>query len=130
MGFNPTTKHKTTVTTLGTIADVETTSLFIPFPGSGVDGTGDGSEDVTWVYSYDLLVQEAIVKTVSGSLTYTLKLDDVEVEGLDNQVANTTEATDTSTSAFAYTAGQEVTLAISGSAEAQNLRFSLKTKRD
>jgi len=130
MGFNPTTKHKTTVTTLGTIADVETSSLFIPFPGSGVDGTGDGTETVTWIYSYDLIVQEAVVKTSAGSLNYSLTLNDVLVEGLDNQVANTTEATDTATSSLSYTAGQEVKLAISGSSNAQDFRFGLKTKRD
>lgn len=130
MGFNQANKHLTSVTTLGTIADVETTSVFIPFPGSGIDGTGDGTDEVSWIFSYDVRVQEAVVKTTAGSLTYSLLLDDVVVEGLDNQTANTTEATDTASAAFLYSEGQEITLAISGAQNAQNFRFSLKTQRD
>lgn len=130
MGFNQTNKHITNTTTLGTIADVETTSVFMPFPGSGVDGTGDGTDEVSWIFSYDVRVQEAVVKTTAGALTYSLLLGGVVVEGIDNQTVNTSEATDAATAAFSYTAGQEITLAISGAQNAQNFRFSLKTKRD
>ncbi len=108
---------------------IESTPVFVPFPGSGVDGTGDGSEDLTWIYDYNVDVNQATVKTTAGSLTFSVKLNGVIVEGLDNQIANTSQAVDVATSAFAYTAGDEITLAISGATNAQGLRFGLKSTR-
>lgn len=108
---------------------IESSPVFVPFPGSGIDGTGDGSEEVTWIYDYDVDVNQATAKTTAGSLTYSLKLNGVIVEGLDNQTANTSQAVDVATSAFAYTAGDEITLAISGATNAQGLRFGLKSTR-
>ncbi len=111
------------------IGVTESTPVFIPFPGSGIDGTGDGSENITWIYDYNVEVQQSTVKTVSGSLTYSLLLDGVVVEGLDNQPASGTQAVDLATAAGTYTAGDEITLAISGAVNAFNFRFGLKAER-
>lgn len=108
---------------------VESSAVFVPFPGSGIDGTGDGSENIKWIFDYDADFKQATVKTDTGSLTYSLTVEGTPVEGLDNQVANTTEAVDVVSPATSYTAGDEIVLAISGAVNAQGFRFGLKTQR-
>lgn len=105
-------------------------SLFIPFPGSGIDGTGDGSQDVDYTLGFDMTIDEAVVATTAGSLTYSVLIDDVIVEGLDNQSVTTSEATDTATSANEYFKGSVITVAISGASNAQGFRFTLNSTRN
>jgi len=107
----------------------ESHNLFIPFPGSGIEGTGAGDEDVFFELDYSGIVEQASVKTVSGSLTYSLNIDSVIVEGIDNQVANTTEAIHKATSANTFSNGNEFKVAISGADNAKNFRITMKTTR-
>ena len=104
-------------------------NLFIPFPGSGIDGAGDGSENVRFELDYAGTVQQATVQTQAGTLNYSLQLADVVVEGLDNQSATTSEATDTATGANTFSAGDEFNVAISGASNAQEFRLTIKTAR-
>lgn len=108
---------------------VESTAVFVPFPGSGIDGAGDGSENIKWIFDYDVDVQQATVKTDVGSLTYSLTLDGAVVGGLANQAVTTSQDIDIASSALAYAAGDEIVLAISGATNAQGFRFGLKTER-
>lgn len=113
----------------GASLPIESWALPIPFPGSGIDGTGDGSENVYFTIDYDLDAVSVLAKTVSGTLDYTLRFNDVIVEGLDNQTVNTSESVDFATSALTYTANDEITVAISGAASAKDMRWTLKTVR-
>ena len=113
----------------GASLPIETTAVSLNFPGSGIDGAGDGSENVFWTVNYDFDATSVRAKTVLGSLTYSVLFNDVIVEGLDNQTVNTSESVDVATSALAYTANDEITVAISGAASAKDLRLSLNTVR-
>jgi len=109
--------------------EVESHSLFVPFPGSGVDGNGDGSEDVYFELNYGATVVQSTVRTVSGTLDYSLLIDGTVVEGLDNQPVSGTKDTNTSTSANILLAGDELRVAISGADNAKNFRLTMKTTR-
>ncbi len=108
---------------------VEAHNVFIPFPGSGVDGTGDGTENVRFELEYSGTVNQATVKTEAGTLDYSIQIAGVVIEGIDNQAVTSSEATDTATSANTFSAGNEFNVAISGATNAQEFRVTMKTTR-
>jgi len=117
------------VHTDGVLNTVEAHNVFIPFPGSGIDGTGDGSENVRFELEYSGVVNQATVKTETGTLDYSIQIADAVIEGIDNQAVTTTEATDTATSANIFSAGDEFNVAVSGALNAQEFRVTMKTTR-
>lgn len=108
---------------------VESWTIPLSFPGSGIDGTGDGSENVTWTVDYPMDTVKVTAKLGNGSLTYSVRLNNVLVQGLNDQGVTTTESIDLATSSIAYTADDEIIMAVSGAIDASNLRWTLKTRR-
>ena len=113
----------------GGVSSVDSAALFIPFPGSGIDGAGDGTDNVYFELDYPVTVNQATSKLTAGSLTYTISIDSVEIQGLDNQGVTTSRAVDTATSANSYAIGQEFKVAVSGASSATDFRLTIKTTR-
>jgi len=129
-GANTVTSGSNTVTISGGAGLQDSSPLVSLFPGSGIDGTGDGTEGIPFVLNYDVTVNQVVAKLDTGTLEYSVAIAGTVIEGLDNQVVNTTESLDTATSANTYIKGQEIEVLISGAANAQTLRLSVDSTRD
>jgi hypothetical protein len=78
-------------------------------------------------YAYD--IKEARFKTGAGSLTASVTIDGVVVEGLDNLSVTTGAGNATATSANSVSAGSRVVIAVSGTVVPEDLEFAVKTER-
>ncbi|KKL06056.1 hypothetical protein LCGC14_2599860, partial [marine sediment metagenome] len=87
--------------------------------------------------TYPLSVKAKYAKSVinlthqltSGTVTGTLQIDGVPVEGLDNLGMSDSEVTSTATSANTIDLGQELKFVLSGSVAADTLAITLETER-
>jgi len=125
---NITTVDETNATTVSG-SQFESWPIWIEFPGSGIDGAGDGTQNIKWMIDYPFDVERMTAKADSGSLTYSVTLNAVTVEGLNDQAVNTTESIDFPTSALSYTTNDEIVLAISGALDVTGVRFGFQTSR-
>lgn len=88
-------------------------------------GTLTLEESALYPYTINSLIGRAAAGVVSG----TLRINNVVVQGIDNQTWNATQSTKTASSANSVAIGQRVDFVVSGTSNGNFAGFTLRTTR-
>jgi len=91
-------------------------------------------EDATFILdqfaSFAYTIVTAVAKTVSGTITMEVNIDDTEVTGIDAMAITSSESTDTASGQNSVAAGATVDLIFTANSDAVGLSVKLNCTRD